>query len=109
MSEVDIFVSSKRNFNILDHMEEVKNNAFRRALKIRPLKTVSSSPFEAYKYDVRWKSTSCLKKIHVLALRARLTVLIQNKQFLKVSRLNSEDVSLSMPRLSISECQRCSF
>ena len=37
MSEVDIFVSSKRNFNILDHMEELKNNAFRRALKIRPL------------------------------------------------------------------------
>ena len=32
MSEVDIFVSSKRNFNILDHMEELKNNAFRRAL-----------------------------------------------------------------------------
>ena len=45
MSEVDIFVSSKRNFNILDHMEELKNNAFRCALKIRPLKTVSSSPF----------------------------------------------------------------
>ena len=81
MSEVDIFVSSKRNFNILDHVEELKNNAFRRALKIRPLKTVSSSPFEAYKYDARWKhwalwqrvgladskpartmSTSCLKK-----------------------------------------------
>ena len=30
MSEVDIFVSSKHNFNILDHMEELKNNAFRR-------------------------------------------------------------------------------
>ena len=55
MSEVDIFVSSKRNFNILDHMEELKNNAFRRALKIRLLKTVSFSPFEAYKYDGRWK------------------------------------------------------
>ena len=55
MSEVDIFVSSNRKFNILDHMEELKNNAFRRALKIRPLKSVSSSPFEAYKYDVRWK------------------------------------------------------
>ena len=40
MSEVDIFVSSKRNFNILDHMEELKNNANWRALKIRPLKTV---------------------------------------------------------------------
>ena len=51
MSEVYIFVSSKRNFNILDHMEELKNNAFMRALKIRPLKTVSSSPFKAYKYD----------------------------------------------------------
>ena len=55
MSEVYIFVSSKRNFNILDHMEELKNNAFRRALKIRPLKTVSSSPFKTYKYDVRSK------------------------------------------------------
>ena len=48
MSEVDIFVSSKRNFNILDHMEELKNNAFSRSSKIRPLKTVSSSPFGAY-------------------------------------------------------------
>ena len=55
MSEVNIFVSSKRNFNILVHIEELENNAFRRALKIRPLKTVSSSPFEPYTYDVRWK------------------------------------------------------
>ena len=48
MSEADIFVSSKRNFNILHHMVELKNNAFSRSSKIRPLKTVSSSPFGAY-------------------------------------------------------------
>ena len=55
LSEVNFFVSSKRNFNILVDLEELNNNAFRRSLKIRPLKTVASSPFEPHKYDVRWK------------------------------------------------------
>ena len=65
LSEVNFFVSSKRNFNILVHMEELKNNAFRRSLKISPLKTVSSYPFEPSKYDVRWNTVHFDNEIDV--------------------------------------------
>ena len=47
----------------------------------------------------RTMSTSCLKKYTFLHSVRGSPSLFRTKQFLKVSRLNSEDVSLSMPRL----------
>ena len=48
---------------------------------------VATSSFRAGFKPTGTMSTSCLNKFHVLALRARLAVLTQNKQFLNVSRL----------------------